>query len=317
MKLLIAYLTGEERHFTFEHFVSLVSKSSRTAEWKLCVLSHTADLEVYKRAVQGTSIDAEYHFVPLNSENYMNKMRKAVERAKENAIPYLLKCDNDVFFSAETLEYMIDSLDELKKGTHLTLGPTLTTGVPSIEYFLQDYCTKEECAELESIFLQTDMYSIGGVDYTSLNKFTYGADTWEPSAFFESVKAFPHYYKGVHPVRFSGPAQKKIHEILVKRSDVFLPGRSMSLISDTTSPYLCDSCYCVSVDTYDTIIRDRTHFVDDYDEVPLNSYAQKNGLGHLFVRNGFGVHMYYNWITGHRDFEREFCAQFPFTGKAS
>jgi hypothetical protein len=169
-----------------------------------------------------------------------------------------------------------------------------------------------------SIFSSID--NINNITYTNFPNVTdtsHSSHFRATSAFFESVKAFPHYYKGVHPVRFSGPAQKKIHEILVKRSDVFFPDRPMSLISDTTSPYLCDSCYCVSVDTYDTIIRDRTHFVDDYDEVPLNSYAQKNGLGHLFVRNGFGVHMYYNWIAGHRDFEREFCAQFPFTGKAS
>ena len=42
-------------------------------------------------------------------------------------------------------------------------------------------------------------------------------------------------------------------------------------------------------------------------EVPLNKYAWKMGTNHLFVKNGYGLHMYYNTIPNNRTYEREFC----------
>ena len=33
-------------------------------------------------------------------------------------------------------------------------------------------------------------------------------------------------------------------------------------------------------------------------------------MNHLFVKNGFAIHMYYNWKENHIDYEKKFCEDF-------
>ena len=84
----------------------------------------------------------------------------------------------------------------------------------------------------------------------------------------------------------------------------------MSIIEDNISPYLCNSVFCIRTDIYETIINDKSLYVDDFDEVPLNKYAWNNSTTHLFVKNGFGIHMCYNTIPNNIAYEVNFCLKF-------
>jgi hypothetical protein len=47
-----------------------------------------------------------------------------------------------------------------------------------------------------------------------------------------------------------------------------------------------------------------------FDEVPLNKYANNNNKKHVYVKNGFGIHMYYNCHDNHLNLEKQFCNNF-------
>jgi hypothetical protein len=42
----------------------------------------------------------------------------------------------------------------------------------------------------------------------------------------------------------------------------------------------------------------------------VNKYAWQNNMNHLFVKNGYAIHMYYNWKNNHIAYENEFCKRF-------
>jgi len=308
MKLLIFYLTDNRRHFTFPHYINLLKDSKYKNDWKFLVLTHTGDTQYYETVLHNTGIQFETLNVPADN-NYMVKVHSAVAHAERHNIPYMMKCDNDIFLHSNTLDTMIENLPMLEDGKHLTLGPILSSGIPSVEYFVNDFLPDDEKKTLENMYLKTSFYNRDGASYEHLNAYTHGAKTWEPSLFFNAVKTMGHHYKGVHPIRFSYDANKYLNDCILHKKEAFFNQSASGIFADNTSPYLCDSIFCIKRETYKTIINDGSLFVDPFDEVPLNKYAWANGMSHLFVKGGYAIHITYNWNNDIIHYEREFCTQ--------
>jgi len=309
MKLLLFYLTDPGRHFTFEPYVKLLQESSSKDQWKLIILTHDESVDFYRNILDDTNINhSEFVFHPHN--NYMTKVNFAIQYAKQNNFPYMLKCDNDLFFRGRTLDYMIDNLYLLDNSNNLTIGPVLSSGIPGVEYFCEQFLTDEQRTQQYQYFLKTQLTDIWGATYTHHNKYTIQATEWNGHKFFEDVKQNSHYYKGIHPVRVNLDAIQYLNSCIISNKSKFYENLEMSVIQDNTSPYLCDSTFAIRTDIYEKIVSDPSLFVDDFDEVPLNKYAWNHSMSHLFVKNGFGIHMYYNTIPNNRIYEQQFVQQF-------
>lgn len=308
MKLLIFYLTNNNRHHTFPHFVKLLDTSAKKDDWELMVLTDSNDAEFYDQYLKNTGVHHSIHHIS-GYNNYMDKVRFATQYAEEKNIPYMMKCDNDIFFNAATLDYMVANLGLLDSGKFLTLGPTLSSGIPSVENFTRSYLFGYERATVEKMFLNTQFYDRDGASYAFLNEHTIGADTWDSAKFFTAVRSMNHHYKGIHPIRINMEAINYVNQCILQNKSKFFQSAPSGVIEDTEAPYLCDSVFCIRRDVYKQIIHDSSLFVDAYDEVPLNKYAWQHGMGHLFVENGFGIHILYNWFSNLHDYERQFCNQ--------
>jgi len=309
MKLLIVYLTDNGRHYTFRHFTKLIDQSAKKADWKILILGHDDDVCFYNNILKQSSFNYESFNFP-QEDNYMEKVRFAVRFAKRAGIPYMMKCDNDLFFRGRTLDYMIDNLELLQDTSNLTLGPTLSSGIPTVEYFMNQFLDDNDRLELQKKFIKTPIEDIWGATFVHLNEYTIQATSWNGSAFFDSVKDTTHYYKGIHPVRVNIDAITFLNQIVIRNKSKFYEDRDLSIVRDKKSPYLCNSIFCIRTDIYDIVLSDKSLFVDSFDEVPLNKYAWKIGAAHLFVKNGFGLHMYYNTVPDNRTYEQEFCNSF-------
>lgn len=310
MSLLIFYLTDERRHFTFPHFISMLNQSAKKEAWKLLIITSAYDLDFYAEQLKAYP-EIQFDIFRVDFENnYMKKTHYAVHYAEKFGFPYLMKCDNDLFIKAEVLDYMVDNLSILDNSRNLTLGPTLTSGIPGVEYFNEQFLDKEAQDKLNDMFLKSVFKNEYGADYTFLNKHTLESDSWNKFGFFESVFKMDHHYKGIHPIRVNEPALQYLNQYIIDNKARFLEPKSLDLIFDNFSPYLCNSVYCIKRDTYKTIINDESLFVDTFDEVPLNKYAWKNASNHVFVKNGFAIHMYYNWKPNYVECERQFCEVF-------
>lgn len=313
MKLLIFYLTNSERHFTFGNFVNLLNESTLKHLWKIIILTHgdnyDNDISFYKRILDNTNINHD-EFKFDSNNNYLNKVIHSIKYAKDFNIPYMMKCDNDIFLRGRTLDYIINNLHLLDNSNNLTLGPTLTSGIPSIEYFIDDFLNRDEKKKLHDIFLQTEFTDLWGAKYTHHNKFTKNATEWNGREFLNNVKENTHYYKGIHPIRVNANAIKYLNTCILSNKEKYYEDRELSIIEDNISPYLCNSVFCIRTDIYESIIFNRGLYVDDFDEVPLNVYAWGHSMSHLFVKNGFAIHMCYNTIENNIAYEREFCSKF-------
>jgi hypothetical protein len=309
MKLVIFYLTNKDRHFTFPHYVKFLNESQKKTDWEIIILTHDNDADFYKSVLAGTDINNKIIKFP-EGNNYLLKANFALQYAKSNSIPYMMKCDNDLFFRGRTLDYMIDNLHLLDDDSNLTLGPCLSSGIPSIEYFIPDYLSADEKKTLEGKFLETQLQDIWGARFSHHNAFTTAAAEWDGHGFFADVSKNTHAYKGIHPVRVNVDAINYLNDCIIGNPQPFYNDRELSIIRDDKSPYLCNSVYCIKTSNYDKILNDQSLYIDCFDEVPLNKYAWRTSSAHLIVRHGYGIHMHYNTIPGNLERERLFCEKF-------
>lgn len=244
----------------------------------------------------------EYFIKELNSNgiessniyggNYMQKIKNSLNTDSL----YSCSMDDDILINNYLWDYMIENIDILEDDNNLFLAPLISNGIPSVDMFIDDFMSDEEKNEMHRIFKNFHIDNLWGVDYSSLNKYTEQSGEWISDNFYDGVSKINHHYKGIHPVRPSYEAQKRISEIIISKFDKFIENGNYYL-EFVKKPYFCNSFYFIKTNTWKKIINDQSLFRDAFDEVPLNLYKDKNNLNMVFVRNGFSIHMAYNTIS--------------------
>ena len=229
--------------------------------------------------------------------NYMNKIKYLIN----SEYRYSCSMDDDILISSYLWDYIIDNLEILDDEKNLFVAPLISNGIPSVDLFIDDFCTVDERESLHSTFINTKIENLWGANYEVLNRerSTWGMD------FYDDVRKIDHHYKGIHPVRVSIDAHNKLAEYICKDSKKLLAENEYSM-DVLKFPYFCNSFYFIKTETWKKIIEDESLFRDPYDEVPLNLYMEKNNLNMVFIRNGFCLHMAYNTInTPEKNYQKE------------
>jgi hypothetical protein len=303
--ICIMYLAEERRQHTFKHTVKSINESKHVDALHLLVLTHTDDTEFYNEVLRNSRISYTVkQFDCVN--NYMSKIRFTLEFAQHNEIPYIIKHDNDILMGPSVYDYIFENRSILQDDNNLLLTPTITSGIPSCEYFIEDYLTPDEKQHMYTLFKAHLFETKWDVDFRSLNKYTVHANEWSSSDFYTGVKAIEHYYKGIHPIRVNEHALVELNNIVCKYKDQILNQDSYSLTYDSTSPYFCDSIFCIRTDTYKHILLKTELFVDGYDEVPLNRWRDMNNLAMVIIRRGTAMHFMYNEIPNYIEYEKKY-----------
>jgi hypothetical protein len=270
------------------------------------------DSSEYEKLLSSTFIEYNCVTVHCPKENYLPKVRYTIEYAKNNNFKYIMKCDNDVIIPTYTLNYMLDNLHILDE--NLTLSPTLSTGIPSVEYFIDSFLSADEATSVRNEFKKCVFFEQPSIfDYRQLNSFmSYmnETDTWDYTSYFKTLKrisdniinnditgrtisGYNKYYMGIHPIRH-GFGNQQINDLIIKHKDLFFKTKECSILSKPF-PYLCDMCFLINTYHYDKLINIDNLIIDGCDEVPLNRYAWNNNLRHLIINNGYAIHITYNW----------------------
>jgi hypothetical protein len=311
MKLVLFYLTEHRRHFTFPHFIDLLTNSKKIDCFTLLILTNGNDLDFYNEILKNTNINFSINDnFSSDNYNYLNKVKYAIEFSKSKNIHYMMKCDNDLFLKSQTLDYLIDNLELLNNPNNLTIGPTLTSGIPGVEYFIESFFDIDSKNKIEELFLKTNFYDRDGATYSQLNNHTIHSSKWDKNSYFEEVKKMCTPCKGVHPIRFSKDAIVFLNDYIINNKDKFLEDKELSIITNDDSPYLCNSIFCIKTEVYDNIVKDNSLYIDVFEEIPLNKYCWNNNMKHLFIKNGYCIHMYYNWTDNHIGLEIDFVKKF-------
>ena len=294
--ITINYLANERTQYFKSIFGQLIKiKDSNKEKINVNMLvSKPHDDNIDIKLLTDNGIEAQIIYLPESGRHYMCK----VENAMNIANKYTISLDEDVFLNNHIWDFMIENCDVLDDDKNLLFSPLLSTGVPTIDWFVEQFFDEEDKNLLFEKFKNTYIVESNctppgcGV----LNKCTIDSDKWDWENFYNEVKKMPTYYKGVHPVRVSDELQSLLVDLVLKYKDKLLKKMDYELFYNNDRPYFCNNVYMIKTETYKKIVEDSSLFVDKFDEVPVNKFRERHNLNMVFIKNSFGVHPSYNWI---------------------
>jgi len=295
--ITINYLPNDRTHYFKTIFTQLIKIKDKNKE-KINVnilVSKDGDENIDEKLLTDNGIDAQIIYQPHLGRHYMGKVEKAIDESDT----YSISLDEDVFLNNHIWDFMIENCEVLNDNRNLLLSPLLSTGVPTIDWFIDDFFDEDDKNILFEKFKRTRFIESEctppGCEV--LNRCTIDSmGTWDSKYFYEEVKKMETHYKGIHPVRVSTEIQSILVDLVLKHKDKLLNKMDYSLFFNNDRPYFCNNVYMIKTETWKKIVYDQSLFVDKFDEVPLNKYRINNNLNMVLIKNSFGVHPSYNWI---------------------
>lgn len=291
-KTLFFYLTANDRYFIFDKFIDEINKCSFKIleNIHILIVNSSNDMTYYNNKLSAQSIDFTCVHVPCPQSNYLPKVNYAINYALNNNYKYIFKCDNDVILPAYTLEYIINNLNELDTN-YITLSPNLSTGLPSVDYFIDELFSLDECNQIKIEFNKCKFNHQPGVfDYTVLNN---NDNSWDSQQFCNKLKKLDTFFKGTHPIRH-GFGNDLINKLIIKYKDKLFQYKDCSIVSDDYA-YFANMCFFITTNTYNKLMNKEKLIVTGCDDIPLNRYTWKYNLKHGIISHGYAIHIAYGW----------------------
>lgn len=291
-KTLVFFLTANDRYFIFDKFIDEINKCSQDTKDNLFILivNSSNDMTYYNDNLIKYNLNFECSHVPCPQSNYLPKVNYAINFANNNGFKYIFKCDNDVIIPAYTLDYIMSNITLLDT-KYLTLSPNISTGLPSVEYFIDEAFSHDEALTIRSEFNKCKFNrQVGVFDYNILNNID---ETWDYKQFFNSLKNINTYYKGTHPIRH-GFGNDLLNDLIIKYKTQIFEKKTCSIIEDDP-PYFANMCFFISTKTYNDLINNERLTINGCDDIPLNRYAWKYNLKHGIISYGYAIHIAYGW----------------------
>lgn len=249
------------------------------------------ETKIINTSLEETSIP--YKIIPGDS-NYRHKLIRIFDNT--NTI-YSFKIDEDIFLNHFDWQHLFDNINHLENSKILLLAPIISSGIPSIETFLDQFFPQDIIKHFYSIFNQTYIPNMWGANYNCLNN---RQILWDYKLFYASVSKIQHYYKGIHPIRISIKAQQELSiNILNCIEKIFENRKDKIKISLNKGPYFCNSIFGIKTELWEKITMDPLLNKDAFDEVPLNLFREKESLYFAFLDYCFAYHPSYNTIGDH------------------
>lgn len=311
-KLLIFYLTNNDRYFVFDKFKEELLKCNNIDQVRILIVNSDPDSSHYIKNLIDTGISYECVHVQCPQSDYLPKVRYAIEYAKNNNYKYILKYDSDVLMPAYTLDFIVNNLNILDDRTNLTIGPSITNGIPSVEFFIDDFLENTDRKNVRSEFKKCVFQLQDGImDYRPLNKCTIERDEeWDGDMYYSSLNShmdsfsdigngrtpenYSKFYRGIHPIRH-GFGNFLLNDLIIENRGKFFEKKECVLEENIKCKQLVAMCFCILTENYDRIINRENLTIDGCDEVPINRFGWSNNLKHLIIRNGYSIHIVYNW----------------------
>ena len=311
--ICIGYLTDNRRTYTFETFISFLNKIQNKNKIHLLILvTQDNSSKFFQNILQTKLQDIKYTLIEFPSyNNYITKIKTFINFTKFNNMKYCMKFDNDLIINNYVLDFMIDNVKLLKDRNNLYITPTLSSGIPTTDMFIEDFFNEKEKKDIHDLFLKTIIpKKMWGYDYSELNNHTIYTNKWDINNFTDNVNKMSCYYKGIHPIRIDKNSIEYMNKILIKNKDKIFQKQDYRIQVIHKPNYLCNSIFLIDVNHYENLINNPLLYVDPYDEVPVTRYCNLNNLKGLVVRNSFSIHPIYNTISGYADIERKFHLEF-------
>lgn len=292
------YLAHRRMEYSNLLFLNLSKCKFKDFHITICSMNCAKDRAeaVVKNAIETYNLDASLFITYETLNNYLDKINYCINQDYE----YSIKLDEDIFMGPHAWDYLFNNMSLLNNEDNLIISPALSSGIPTIDLFIKYNLNEHQKNELHNEFSKAIISNAWGIDYSFLNEAL--RPKYNEELFYNLVKNFNHYYKGIHPVRVNLNIQNKLNELIKNNINMFFQDRNF-IIEELNRPYICNSIFAIKTNIWKNIINNKSLFVDNFDEVALNKYKEINNKKILFIANTFAIHTMYNTLWEYSDID--------------
>lgn len=309
-KLQINLFCSGVKHTRFgmtSKLVDEIYKIKDQSSFKLCIYGEEININQWVGYFKDKP-KLNIELVKFSSPHYPDKVRHAHKTQSE----YSCKVDDDILISCNLWDYIIDNLDQITDRNPI-IAPILTNGIPSVELFVEDFCTSKQKKDVHGLFMigQVNDHE-WGLNFSKVNEYIHSIIEWSGREYWDMVTNtetwwdkrdhLPWYYymvRGVHPARFDYECNIYIANCILANKEKFYNSGKYYL--DTyKAPYFTNNMFFCKTSYWKKTFN---LFSDGFDEGQLTLQGQLDGSNILYVRNGFGIHMAYGMTVCQSEIE--------------
>jgi len=232
----------------------------------------------------------------ISFNNYIQLQPCYIDKCRimsESKADYIIKYDEDIFMTTHAWNNFLNDVDKVNWNETGCYAPLITSGIPGIEYFLDNFVDEENRIYFRDLFSEIKIENMWGATFENLK---YNKNN--PYNFFEQVRALEHYYKGIHPVRVSANLQNLLVNYVLAH-DSWKKSELYDNLLSIQPAYFCNSVYLMLKESYKQAYKGmmcQKYIMDGFDEVGLNQYVSDKNKNFVFNLNCVAVHPSYNTV---------------------
>ena len=303
MKRVGIFCLGRRRQ-EFIEAISIELSKSDNKDYHFYLLGDDVEIGLHKTVKDIFGDDCSIiNFDPSSGQNYLNKLKYAIEKNHE----YTIKYDEDCLITSGGWDRLLDGIFSMSASELLYSG-VVSNGIPTVELFLEYHANKiknQVYDMFNSFKFNSSHLSYLGIPSMYADYFNSTIDSWDPAVFYKKVSEFNYHYRGIHPVRMSFEISKTINDFIVDNFNCSMMEKNLDVIRDDKKyPYICNNVYGIKTEDLKTIFSRSDLFVDVFDEVPINRYRHEQNKNLVFDCGVPILHTLYN-ATNNFSYENE------------
>jgi len=154
MKLItVNYIVHDRPHYfktIFKQLIKIKDKNKKKVGVNILV-SRENEPDIDVSLLNDNNIASQIIYQPHLGRHYMGKVEKGIDLSGK----YSISLDEDVFINNHIWDFMIENHDILDDERNLLLTPLLSTGVPTVEWFIEQFFNEDEKLMLFEKFKNT------------------------------------------------------------------------------------------------------------------------------------------------------------------
>jgi len=276
------------------HFID---KSKHKDNIDLWIAASTADLEKEVRQIIEASPFKQLHIHSLSVNDnswhgYKKKLASIIHKYE-----YFIKCDDDLFYSHHTIDYLIDNRKILDQSDIVWLFPVSSINSLTTDMFIDDFIDDELVKhKIYNDFTNFDYRNYpehNGTDNLGPLKdfFINRMPVWNAGALREYMWKSMYFNGGEHPIRHCNPAITTLNTYIIENIEKVFSDQPYKL--ETISGFYQAQIYLMKSDVWFTV----QNLVNQggiprglIDETEINWYIKYHKKQAMVVRNAFVIH---------------------------
>ena len=227
----------------------------------------------------------------------------------ESPCKYSVRIDDDIFISTPLWNFMLSTMDEVLSQERVhAYCPVYSTGMPSVDFFIEDFLSPEDQEFMGTIFKRESVHArpwFPQCDYTHIQEAIDKMDKWDSKEYWKEVLRHNTVFQSIHPMRFSSEGNLFLAKRIFENFNKILDEQDYECIAIEGMPNSHWTC-TRTANWRRAVAEFGPH--DPFDEMYMQCNERKYGLTTVYIKRGFAIHPCHGYVPNREKIDEDYAA---------